>query len=41
MTEPAFAFVLLVVAALTAIGCHLHRHQARARHHDRKNGGLG
>lgn len=41
VSEPAFALVLIVVAGLTAIGCHLHRDQARARHHERKNGGLG
>lgn len=40
VTEPSFLLVLLGVAAVMAIACHLHRDRARERHHQRKNGGL-
>jgi hypothetical protein len=42
VTEPAYLLVLLVVAVAVSLACHVHRDQARERHHERRaNGGFG
>lgn len=40
VTEPAYLLAVLVTVLAVSIACHLHRDQARERHHERKNGGL-
>jgi len=41
LTEPTYGLFLLFTAAAVALACRAHREQARERHHERREKGLG